>query len=101
MKHDTAQATPAHGPIDDVMRYHRRTKHHFDRFAPGPTQLDWANQPDPFRRYEGAALIANGLAGGACTELVATLGIRDASGSVLDHLYIITAEHARERLGLQ
>jgi predicted butyrate kinase (DUF1464 family) len=50
---------------------------------------------------EGAALIANGLAGGSCTELVATLGIRDASGSVLDHLYIITAEQARERLGLR
>ncbi|HEU4586236.1 MAG TPA: DUF1464 family protein [Gemmatimonadaceae bacterium] len=50
---------------------------------------------------EGAALIANGLAGGQCTELVATLGVRDASGSVLDHLYIITAEQARERLGLR
>jgi SagB-type dehydrogenase family enzyme len=38
------------------MRYHERTKHHFDRFAAGPGQLDWANQPDPFRRYAGAAL---------------------------------------------
>ena len=38
------------------MRYHERTKHHFNRFAPGPGQLDWANQPDPFRRYAGAAL---------------------------------------------
>ena len=36
------------------MRYHERTKHHFARFAPGPGQLDWANQPDPFRRFEGA-----------------------------------------------
>jgi predicted butyrate kinase (DUF1464 family) len=50
---------------------------------------------------EGAALIANGLAGGSCTELVATLGIRDARGSVLDHLYVITPGQARERLGLQ
>jgi predicted butyrate kinase (DUF1464 family) len=49
---------------------------------------------------EGAALIANGLAGGSCTELVAMLGIRDARGSVLDHLYVITPEQARERLGL-
>src|SRR6266478_498191 len=39
------------------MRYHERTKHHFNRFAPGPGQLDWANQPDPFRRYAGAPLI--------------------------------------------
>jgi SagB-type dehydrogenase family enzyme len=39
-----------------VMRYHERTKHHFNRFAPGPGRLDWANQPDPFRRYAGAPL---------------------------------------------
>ena len=38
------------------MRYHERTKHHFARFAPGPGRLDWANQPDPFRRFEGAPL---------------------------------------------
>ena len=38
------------------MRYHERTKHHFARFASGPEQLDWANQPDPFRRFEGAPL---------------------------------------------
>lgn len=51
-----------HGPasqasrLEAVMRYHERTKHHFNRFAPGPGGLDWANQPDPFRRYAGAAL---------------------------------------------
>jgi predicted butyrate kinase (DUF1464 family) len=50
---------------------------------------------------EGAAIIANGLAGGSCMELVTSLGIRDATGSVLDHLYVITPEQARERLGLQ
>ena len=38
------------------MRYHERTKHRFNRFAAGPAQLDWANQPNPFRRYEGATL---------------------------------------------
>jgi len=43
-------------PLEEVMRYHERTKHHFARFAPGPGQLDWANQPDPFRRFEGAPL---------------------------------------------
>src|SRR5436853_477399 len=36
------------------MRYHERTKHHFHRFAAGPGGLDWANQPNPFRRYAGA-----------------------------------------------
>src|SRR5438046_9684741 len=42
--------------LEAVMRYHERTKHHFNRFAPGPGGLDWANQPSPFRRYAGAAL---------------------------------------------
>ncbi len=44
------------GDLETVLRYHERTKHHFARFAPGPGQLDWANQPDPFRRFEGAPL---------------------------------------------
>ena len=43
------------------MRYHERSKHHFNRFAPGPGRLDWANQPDPFRRYPGAALTRSPL----------------------------------------
>src|SRR5918996_323625 len=43
--------------LEEVMRYHERTKHHFYRFAAGPAGLDWANQPDPFRRYAGAALV--------------------------------------------
>ncbi len=42
--------------LEAVMRYHERTKHHFNRFAPGPGGLDWANQPDPFRRYAEAPL---------------------------------------------
>jgi len=33
-------------------RYHDATKHHPHRFAPGPGYLDWANQPDSFRRFE-------------------------------------------------
>jgi SagB-type dehydrogenase family enzyme len=58
MDEDAVSAAPGQDHLDAVMRYHQRTKHHFDRFAPGPAQLDWANQPDPFRRYEGSALIA-------------------------------------------
>ena len=49
---------------------------------------------------QGAALIADGLAGGANRELVERLGIRAARGSVLDHLYVVPREHARRRLGL-
>ena len=43
--------------VETVMRYHERTKHRFDRYADGPRQLDWANQPNPFRRFEGAPLV--------------------------------------------
>ena len=46
-----------HGDLETVLRYHERTKHHFNRYARGPGALDWANQPDPFRRYEGASLV--------------------------------------------
>lgn len=38
-----------------VRAYHEASKHHLpEAFAPSPGQLDWANQPDPFRRYVGA-----------------------------------------------
>lgn len=42
--------------LSRVLHYHDRTKHDFQRSARGPGYLDWANQPDPFRRYEGAPL---------------------------------------------
>ena len=42
--------------IDRVIRYHVRTKHHFNRYARSLGYLDWANQPDPFRRFKGARL---------------------------------------------
>jgi SagB-type dehydrogenase family enzyme len=40
------------------MRYHQETKHHFSRFARSLGYMDWANQPDPFRRYEGSPVFA-------------------------------------------
>ncbi|MCU0621651.1 MAG: DUF1464 family protein [Gemmatimonadales bacterium] len=49
---------------------------------------------------QGAALIADGLAGGRHAALVERLRIREAAGSVLDHLYVITPHEARKRLGL-
>jgi len=45
-------------PIDRVIHYHTQTKHHFNRYARALGYLDWANQPDPFRRFEGAPLMA-------------------------------------------
>ena len=40
-----------------VVAYHERTKHHFRRYAAAPGYIDWATQPDPFRRYAGADLV--------------------------------------------
>ncbi|MBI4290191.1 MAG: SagB/ThcOx family dehydrogenase [Betaproteobacteria bacterium] len=37
--------------------YHERSKHRLNRYAPGPGWLDWANQPEAFRSFEGAARI--------------------------------------------
>ena len=48
---------------------------------------------------QGAALLADGLAGGAQRELVELLAIREARGSVLDHLYVVPREQALRRLG--
>jgi predicted butyrate kinase (DUF1464 family) len=49
---------------------------------------------------QGAALIADGLAGGQHAQLVEHLGIREASGTALDHLYVISPGAARARLGI-
>lgn len=46
---------------------------------------------------QGAALIADGLAGGKLLPLVNNLRIREASGTVLDHLYIQGAAELRQR----
>jgi SagB-type dehydrogenase family enzyme len=50
------KAAGALDPLEVVMRYHRETKHHFSRYARAPGSMDWANQPDPFRRFEGSPL---------------------------------------------
>jgi len=55
-KQEPARRALERDNLDTVLRYHRETKHHFSHFARGPGHLDWANQPDPFRRYEGAPL---------------------------------------------
>ncbi len=49
---------------------------------------------------QGAALIADGLAGGNQRGLVDRLRIREAKGTVLDHLYVVSPIAARRRLGL-
>ncbi|PCI22408.1 MAG: hypothetical protein COB67_13450, partial [SAR324 cluster bacterium] len=41
----------------NLLEYHDRTKHQLYKYAQGPDGLDWANQPNPFRIYEGAPKI--------------------------------------------
>ncbi len=38
---------------ETVLTYHQRTKHHFERYAKGPTHINWYAQPDGFRHYIG------------------------------------------------
>jgi SagB-type dehydrogenase family enzyme len=40
--------------LTEVIAYHQATKHHLHAYARGPGQMDWATQPNPFRRYQGA-----------------------------------------------
>src|SRR5260370_8002341 len=57
---DRSQATSAGSdPCDEevVVAYHERTKHHYHRYAASLGYMDWASQPDPFRRYDGASLV--------------------------------------------
>jgi SagB-type dehydrogenase family enzyme len=48
--------------LPGVLEYHERSKHRLNRYAPGPGRLDWANQPNPFREFEGAPRVQFGLA---------------------------------------
>jgi len=42
---------------DAVRRYHEATMHTPERLRKSAYTLDWDNQPDPFRHYEGAPLV--------------------------------------------
>jgi predicted butyrate kinase (DUF1464 family) len=49
---------------------------------------------------QGAALVADGLAGGQHAGLVIRTGLAQAGGTALDHLVFISPETGRRRLGL-
>ncbi|KAJ7536481.1 hypothetical protein O6H91_12G071300 [Diphasiastrum complanatum] len=51
--HPSSQAAA----MDVVTTYHDETKHGLQSYARGPHGLDWANQPNPFRRYVGARVV--------------------------------------------
>ncbi|MGY8761171.1 MAG: SagB/ThcOx family dehydrogenase [Nitrospinaceae bacterium] len=42
---------------DIAKQYHQYSRHGYHRSAPSPGYMDWENQPDPFRHYEGAETI--------------------------------------------
>jgi SagB-type dehydrogenase family enzyme len=44
-------------PLEAVLAYHARTKHHGAGRMAISAQRDWDHQPDPFRRYSGAELV--------------------------------------------
>ncbi len=51
---ETATGSLPPDPVDRAIHYHDQTKHHFFRYARSLGHLDWANQPNPFRRYRDA-----------------------------------------------
>ena len=57
----------------DIIAYHERSKHHPERYASGPHGLDWATQPNPFRRFTGAPLLRLPLTDRDETPAAATL----------------------------
>jgi SagB-type dehydrogenase family enzyme len=59
--------------VADIIAYHERTKHRPECYANGPHGLDWASQPNPFRRFIGAPLFRLPLTGPDDTPPSATL----------------------------
>ena len=62
LKPNTANKSADLDAVDDIIAYHDRTKHHPQRYARGPGGLDWATQPDPFRRFDGSPVLKLPLA---------------------------------------
>ena len=48
---------------DAILNYHQRTKHQLNAYAKGPESLDWDDQPNPFRRFNGCETVALPLPG--------------------------------------
>lgn len=42
--------------INSVTAYHQRSKHSLQRYASGPETLDWDDQPNPFRYFDGCPI---------------------------------------------
>jgi predicted butyrate kinase (DUF1464 family) len=66
----------------------------------GPVRLLTGKAAIAKQGAEGAALLADGLTGGPTGAVVDRLRVREASGTVLDHLVFISPAAARQRLGI-
>ena len=82
----------------NALHYHQVTKHHFNRFARSLGYLDWATQPDPFRRYAGAPVIPLSRDSVASEQSYTSLYERDGAASAIDDRSI--AEFLRCSMGL-
>ena len=72
-----------------VRRYHALSKHNPRQYAPGPGGLDWANQPNPFRRFKGSAVVPLPLVSGEGILAYDRLfRPAEGSGSPLDGPYL-------------
>jgi SagB-type dehydrogenase family enzyme len=56
-KHPAAGSPPPGLTETTFYRYHCHTEHTLEKLYADPHTLDWATQPDPFRRYDGTAVI--------------------------------------------
>jgi len=95
-----------------IIAFHEATKHFPDRFARSLGYMDWANQPYPFRRFEGAPVHPLPLLTADPTPLydalfsrhipVQTL-TRDTLAALFEHSLALSAwkEHQGERWPLR
>ena len=50
----TPQSRFGIGTLEKTLSYHEETKHHLERYARSLGYLKWADQPNPFREFQGA-----------------------------------------------
>lgn len=83
------------GRLCRIPEIHQEVVRRLARFAPVRRVGGFAQVAK--EAAQGAALIAEGLAGGAHKTLVEVMRLREARGTVLDHLYVAGAETLRRR----
>ncbi|KPL22584.1 MAG: hypothetical protein AMJ93_06885 [Anaerolineae bacterium SM23_84] len=84
------------GRLCGVDRFGQQLTRRLARFAPPRRMCGFAQVCK--EAAQGAALIADGLAGGPMEQLIEVMELRQASGSVLDYLYVSDAQTLRQQL---